>query len=104
MGQGRTDVDAGAAGNAPLLVPAKTRAGKLQGLCWTAGQAKAAARALLGQGQNADPLIQSLRIMTPPTAERTAFEENGRSDVRTIVQRVPFDGKYCCVQRTHFNS
>jgi hypothetical protein len=57
------------------------------------GNADAAAGHLAsaGSASAAEPELLTLRIVTPPTGERTAFEEHRRADAGTIVQREPHD-------------
>lgn len=38
--------------------------------------------------------VPALRIMAPPAAQRTSFEENGRSDTGTVMNGIPLDVEY----------
>jgi hypothetical protein len=39
--------------------------------------------------------VYSFRIMTPVTCQRTTLEKNGRPDIWSIMQGIPFNGKNC---------
>ena len=59
----------------------------------TNGEAVAAARAAIFPKQDLRMRHLAFGVMTPPAAQRAAFEEDGRADARTIVDGVIFDVK-----------
>lgn len=76
-----------------LGVTMNTIVGELQSLFRAIVDALAAADTFLAKGDNFNVEIDPLGIMAPMAAQRAAFEENGRPDVRAIVQRISLDGK-----------
>jgi hypothetical protein len=101
MGQGRAGIGAGGTGDAFVLVTLDTRAGQTQSLLRASVKTVAATDAFFDKMEDFRRNVYTLRVMAPPTGERATFEKDCRSDVRAIVQSIPFDGKDVGGKRIH---
>jgi hypothetical protein len=67
--------------------------GLMKSLFRAAVKTLATTHTFLGEIENLPREVYALRVMAPPASEWATFEKDRRSDIRTIMQGITFDGK-----------
>jgi len=95
MGQRRTGFNTGFAESAVFQVSMNARISELQDISRATVDALFAAYASVGKTDDFNFKINALWVMAPMAIQRAAFEEYSGPDVRSIVDRISFNGKNC---------